>query len=310
MVPITRRFFVTRPYPYAKNNERAFSVGPQSKKLTHLMTCSYCGTRNGEGEHRCRRCGRKPGDSLTAEFTMPPTDGALAMRPQLRETGIPASHSPIGARAVQGSLFYEKVIPIASYAPGLAETERPRIAKPRRKPVHEAQSSLDFLPPLPPMPRALSTTVDAVIYCESPVATIPHRAVASALDWSMALIGYGLFLMVFRLLGGEFVLTRPNLMFFGGMLLLTGFTYGLFFALAGLETPGMYWTQLRLTTFEGYPPEIRTRLVRFGAACLSRCTLLGLLWSLADEESLSWQDHISRTFPTPRRSESEIFRRR
>jgi uncharacterized RDD family membrane protein YckC len=244
------------------------------------------------------------------------------MRPTLCRTDRAASRSPkISTHAVQGSLFHEtpssKVIPIASYAPGLAETERPRAAKsplskptPRPKPVHEAQSSLDFLPPLPPTPRTLSTNVDAVIYCESPVATTLHRAVASALDSSMVLIGYGLFLMVFRLLGGEFVLTKPNLITFGAMLLLTGFSYGLFFAMAGTETPGMRWTQLRLTTFEGLPTENRTRLVRFGAACLSRCTLLGLLWSLADEESLSWHDHISRTFPTPRQSESEIFRRR
>lgn len=281
------------------------------------MTCSYCGTRNGEGEHRCRRCGRKPGDSLTGEFTIPQTNGALAMAPKLCGTDRAASHpAKLSTHAVQGSLFHEKVIPIASYAPALAEAERPRVAKPpvskltRRKPVPEGQSSLDFLPPLPPKPRILSTTVDAVIYCESPVATTLHRAVASALDWSMVLIGYGLFLMVFRLLGGEFVLTRPNLIVFGGMLLLTGFTYGLFFAMAGAETAGMHWTQLQLTTFDGFPTENRTRFVRFGAACLSRCTLLGLLWSLADEESLSWQDHISRTFPTPRRSESEIFRRR
>ena len=26
---------------------------------------------------------------------------------------------------------------------------------------------------------------------------------------------------------------------------------------------------------------------------------LGLLWALVDEESLTWQDHISHTFPTP-----------
>jgi uncharacterized RDD family membrane protein YckC len=267
---------------------------------------------------------------------MPRTEGALAAQMQPAQapaavaepgprlqlqpgTGRAAGHSP--KHAVQRSLFHQtpelKVIPIASYAPGLAETERPRVAKPplskstpRHKPVNEGQISLDFLPPLPPKPRTLSTTVDAVIYCELPVATTLHRAVASALDWSMVLIGYGLFLMVFRLLGGEFVLTKPNLLIFGGMLLLTGFTYGLFFAMAGAETPGMHWTQLRLTTFDGFPTENRTRFVRFAAACLSRCTLLGLLWSLADEESLSWQDHISRTFPTPRRSESEIFRRR
>ena len=95
---------------------------------------------------------------------------------------------------------------------------------------------------------------------------------------------------------------------FGAMFLMIGFTYGLLFAWAGAETPGMRWTQLRLTTFDGFPPDRRQRLVRFGASCLSRCTLLGLLWSLADEESLAWHDHISRTFPTPRDSRTLVFR--
>jgi hypothetical protein len=67
---------------------------------------------------------------------------------------------------------------------------------------------------------------------------------------------------------------------------------------------------LRLTTFDGFPLEPRQRLLRFAAACLSRCTLLGLFWSLADEENLAWQDHISRTFPTPREVDSQVFRRR
>ena len=312
------------------------------------MTCSYCGTRNGEGEHRCRRCGRKPGDSLTGEFSVPPINGALAAqiqpvatttsttvppapRPQLRpvpsRTPGAAARRPAPRRspAVQGSLFHDSqpsnVIPIVSYAPGLADRPRtrttadpehrpaPKLDK-RRKPAEDAQERLDFLPPLPPKPRTLSTSVDAVIYCELPVATTQHRAVASALDWSMVLIGYGLFLAMFHLLGGEFLLTKPNLMIFAGMFLVIGFTYGLLFALAGTETPGMRWTQLRLTTFEGFSPETRTRVVRFLAACMSRCTLLGLLWSLADEECLAWQDHISRTFATPRRLENEILRRR
>jgi uncharacterized RDD family membrane protein YckC len=313
------------------------------------MNCSYCGTRNGEGEHRCRRCGRRPGDSLTSEYAPPLTNGALAAqmqpvtasttagpapRPQLqavpKRAPGPAARRPAARRtvAVQRSLFPEahpsNVIPIVCYAPGLAEPPRPRVkvetgtkapAKPeapsekRRKPPVEAQAQLDFLPSLP-KPRALNTSVDAVIFCELPVATTQHRAVASALDWSMVLIAYGFFLLVFRLMGGEFLLTKPNLMVFGGMFLLIGFTYGLLFAIAGSETAGMHWTQLRLTTFDGFPPEDGTRIVRFAAACLSRCTLLGLLWSLADEECLAWQDHISRTFATPRRLESEIFRRR
>jgi uncharacterized RDD family membrane protein YckC len=167
---------------------------------------------------------------------------------------------------------------------------------------------LDFLPPAPAKPRQLGTTVEAVIYCEAPVATTLHRAVASALDWSMVTLGYALFLLGFYLLGGQFILTKSNVTVFSGMFLMVGFTYGLLFAWTGAETPGMHWTQMRLTTFDGFPPDRRQRLVRFGASCLSRCTQLGLLWSLADEESLAWHDHISRTFPTPRDSRTLVFR--
>jgi len=72
----------------------------------------------------------------------------------------------------------------------------------------------------------------------------------------------------------------------------------------------MRWTHLRLITFDGFPPERRQRLMRFASACLSRFTILGLAWALADEESLGWPDHISRTFPTPYDTESQILLRR
>src|ERR1035438_9144595 len=181
----------------------------------------------------------------------------------------------------------------------------------RKSKVPEGQGTLDFLPPAPPKPRQLSTTVDAVIYCEAPVASTLHRAVASAIDWSMVLLGYGAFLAAFHFLGGAIVLNKTNLSMFAGAFLLIGFTYGLIFSLAGAETLGNHCTQLRLTTFDGLPPELlKHRLLRFGAACFIRCTLLGLLWSLADEESLSWIDHISHTFPTPREADTLVFRQR
>ena len=258
--------------------------------------------------------------------------GALAtqLQPRVHVMTQPAAQSetrvaPNLSGAVQASLFQDRssnVIPFADYAPPRAETTarvraetpvRPATHKPvvrRAKPVVQGQGTLDFLPQAPAKPRQLGTTVEAVIYCEAPVATTLHRAVAAALDWSMVLIGCGLFLTAFHAMGGEFTLNKSNLGMFGAMFLLIGFTYGLLFALAGAETPGMHWTQLRLTTFDGFPPERKQRLVRFGAASLSRCTMLGLLWSLADEESLAWQDHISRTFPTPREADTLVFRRR
>jgi uncharacterized RDD family membrane protein YckC len=291
------------------------------------MTCSYCGTRNGDGEHRCTRCGRKPEDTLIRSFAMPVVNGALAtqlqpvsrMRLVQREPPEQPRVAPDFSQAVQASLFLERPASNVIAMPGRVEI-KPRVraegpAKPplqrtaskRAKPVPEGQGTLDFLPSSAAKPRQLGTTVEAVIYCEAPVATTLHRAVASALDWSLVLLGYGLFLLGFGLLGGQFELTKSNLTVFGAMFPVIGFTYGLLFAWAGAETPGMRWTQLRLTTFDGFPPDRRQGLVRFGASCMSRCTLLGLLWSLADEESLAWHDHISRTFPTPRDSRTLLF---
>ena len=283
------------------------------------MTCSYCGTRNVDGERRCRRCGRKPDDTLTDALAAVSTDGALAtavhpaaVHPaaQIGPTKPPANPS----YAIQASLFQDKpsskVIPFEAYASHghVAEPEPPRVRyraadhKPalrKARPAGESQGKLDFLPPQPVKPRASSTTGEALLYCDAPVATPLHRAVATALDWAMVLISYGLFLLVFRACGGQFFLNKSNLMVFGGTLLLLGFTYGLVWVIAGSETAGMRWMRLRLTTFDGFRPEPKHRLLRFLGSCLGVCTVLGLLWSLADEESLGMQDHISHTFPTP-----------
>ena len=297
------------------------------------MTCSYCGSRNSETEHRCRRCGRRPGDTLNGGFTLHHTAGALATKARPVAVGAPlAPPMPLDmARAIQGSLFPERpsanVIPIESFVPSpmVRPTTTPKpppgprpataaaptkLAPHRAARVAERQGKLDFLPSAAPKPRTLSTTVEAVIYCEAPVASTTHRAVAAAIDWTMVLIAYGLFLLTFHLCGGEFAVTRNTLPVFGAAFLLVGFTYGIYWTVVGTETAGMRWTQLRLITFDGFPPEGRHRIMRFAGACLSRCTGLGLLWSLADEESLAWQDHISRTFPTPYEMESRIFQRR
>jgi uncharacterized RDD family membrane protein YckC len=244
-----------------------------------------------------------------------PTEGALAAVAQAAPQTL---RVPNLARAVQRPLFQERpdsnVIPFEAFAPVRIpeRSRRPEAGKPRRstRSVSEAQGSLDFLPALPAQTRTLGTTVEAVIFCEAPVATPLHRAVAAALDWSMVLIGYGLFLLAFSQAGGQFVLTRSNLMVFAAALPLVAFTYGLFWAVAGTETAGMRWARLRLTTFDGFAPEPRHRALRFAGSCLSFLTVVGSLWALADEESLTWQDHISRTFPTPLASDSQVFHRR
>ncbi len=81
------------------------------------MTCSYCGTRNGDGEHRCTRCGRKPEDTLIERLRdAPMMNGALAtqLQPVSRMRVVeraqpeePPREAPNFSQAVQASLFQD-----------------------------------------------------------------------------------------------------------------------------------------------------------------------------------------------------------
>jgi uncharacterized RDD family membrane protein YckC len=231
--------------------------------------------------------------------------GALAVAPRVMAPELPLEPSVVRpvrdmGRPVQTSLFSDRpessVLMMPPIARKLAPPRKPRTRTGRR--VSDSQEKLELMEPAPPKPRKLPTTVDARIYCEALVAEPLHRFLAAAMDWAMVLIAFGCFMLAFRLLGGQFVVNHTNLLVFGCALLLIGFTYGLLPAIACTETPGMRWARLRLTTFDGFPLEPRQRILRMVGSCLSVCTAVGLLWSLVDEESLAWQDHISGTFPT------------
>src|SRR3954451_2583668 len=74
------------------------------------MTCTYCGTRNSDGEHRCTRCGRKPEDTMAGGYAV---NGALAeqlkpaprMRLVERVPELPEQEPPNYSQAIQGTLF-------------------------------------------------------------------------------------------------------------------------------------------------------------------------------------------------------------
>jgi uncharacterized RDD family membrane protein YckC len=187
--------------------------------------------------------------------------------------------------------------------PPVSKPHEPK-PKSRRHPAQQSDSQafLDFLPPAPHAPRTLKTSVEAVIYCEAPVATATHRAVGFALDFSIVMMAIGVFLLTFHFCGGEFEKVNLGMgLGFGGAFLCIALFYGLLWVLAGSETAGERWTGLRLINFDGSPVDRRERAIRFAAACLSLCSAgLGMLWSLADEEGLTWHDHMSKTFPTIR----------
>ena len=59
----------------------------------------------------------------------------------------------------------------------------------------------------------------------------------------------------------------------------------------------MRWSSVKVLNFDGQRPTREQRLTRLFAGALSFLAAgLGLVWALADEESLTWHDHISKTF--------------
>jgi uncharacterized RDD family membrane protein YckC len=127
-----------------------------------------------------------------------------------------------------------------------------------------------------------------------------HRAIAAALDGSIVLVAVALFGLVFHLAGGEIVLSAKTVPLFLGIVAGLLLFYKLLWCVAGADTAGMNWARLRLVNFDGQTPDCRQRLCRIASGFLSvMAAAVGLIWAFVDEETLTWHDHISRTFPTP-----------
>ncbi len=241
---------------------------------------------------------------------------AVAATTEQLEVTKPKSSGP------QATLFGEesqpKVIPFSARRPETREelahdaVPKPKPA-PRRKSADDLagdQTTLDFLPTASPLKsRTLKTTVEAVIYCDAKVAGPLHRAMAAALDAAMILLGVGLFLLIFQIFGGTFPWTKENVALFLGAFGLISMFYGFVWMLAGRETMGMTWADLRIINFNGFPPDRKSRALRMVGCWLSFCSgMIGILWALVDEEGLTWHDHMSKTFPTLREGDSGFIR--
>ena len=88
-------------------------------------------------------------------------------------------------------------------------------------------------------------------------------------------------------------------MLWAGTVLIGLLYHTIFLAVRG-ETPGMGFAGLQLVDFDGRRTTDEQLHMRIIGAFLSVLPAgLGLFWALVDEESLTWQDRISHTFPTP-----------
>lgn len=82
-----------------------------------------------------------------------------------------------------------------------------------------------------------------------------------------------------------------------GLFALAGLAYHAFFCVLSLRTPGMRYAGLSLCTFDNCIPTPLQMRRRLGAMMVSMLPLgLGMLWSLFDEDRLSWHDRYSQTY--------------
>lgn len=213
--------------------------------------------------------------------------------------------------AVQPSLFFDpaprpKVVPIPTLTPVRGQAG-PRKTPLRGQPVRtgaahrrgaadDSQQTLNFHEEQ----MEIASHAETVILCDAPVATATHRLMAAAVDASMIAIALGLFLGVFLFSGSRFAMNKQTAMLALGIIVALGIFYRSLWSFGNGETPGMRFAGLRLVNFDGQLPGRKQRGIRQAAYLLSLLSIgVGLLWSLVDEEGLTWHDHISKTFPTP-----------
>lgn len=231
------------------------------------------------------------------------------------ENDAPPVRLPRYVTSLQQSLFAmreaHKVVAIDGMEPERKAARKPVTAgAKKRQPTASylpQQGVLEFVPMAAPQSRKLATSVDARIFCEHPVASVMHRMFAAVYD--MAFVG-GLLLAFLGviywgcddLIGSLADPLSAAVMVAGAMII--GMLYqSVFLAVRG-ETPGMRFAGLQLVDFDGRSTTEEQLQMRILGAVLSILPAgLGLLWALVDEESLTWQDHISHTFPTPAATE-------
>jgi uncharacterized RDD family membrane protein YckC len=290
------------------------------------MECRYCQAANTEDDHRCRRCGRRlrmgpvyTGSSAAApvlQYEAVPVlqyEKVAASTPSPRAGGRLEPHTtrePSAPRrpiTYQPSLFASRELPMVvrfetiapDAVPSSPRKPQPSAPRQRRRKVIPGQQALEFTHQFSQSARS-SKPADGVIYCDAPVAIAAHRAMAAALDTSLILMALGVFGIVFHLAGGVFVLNAKTTPMFMGVAAGVVIFYRLLWCLANGDTAGQRWTRLRLVNFDGQTPTRGQRLYRTASGFLSLLAGgIGLLWGLVDEETLTWHDHISKTFPTP-----------
>jgi uncharacterized RDD family membrane protein YckC len=129
------------------------------------------------------------------------------------------------------------------------------------------------------------------------LAPLSRRLLAGIVDFSLV-AAIAAFVWITLALGAAQPLQpRAAELLGAGAFAVAGMIYHAFFCLLSLRTPGMRYAGLSLCTLDDTIPSARQMRRRFGAMILSTLPLgLGMVWSIFDEDRLSWHDRYSQTY--------------
>jgi uncharacterized RDD family membrane protein YckC len=146
----------------------------------------------------------------------------------------------------------------------------------------------------PGLPSVEAPAAQSRLY---PVASLDERRLAVIADAACLLFAYGGFLALFGSLGGQFTLSKLSAAVYVTTFAIVYLQYFSLFTIFGGTTPGMMLRGLQVVSFSGEPPTPRQMFLRSAGYVLSAGTFfLGFLWSMWDEDALTWHDRLSHTY--------------
>ena len=283
MQAFRRRISAAQSEPVLRICPQCGSVNPE-----HVTTCPFCEAPLGTSEEAAKK-----------EIAEPSTEPAWRVEVARKLRDYRARRGVRRPNESQGQLPFlaelDEFEPEPASPAGGPEEKFPapaaRARKPQRVEITISQPELNFSSRGDDRPRPGTHLL--------PVAELGRRSCAGLLDIVFLVLSYAGFLALFRWLGGEIVLGKLDLLVYGAAFFLFYAQYFVLFTAFNGSTPGMQLLRLSVVSFEGSAPRPEQLLWRsFGYVIAGGAAWLGFLWALWDEDHLTWQDRVSRTYIT------------
>jgi uncharacterized RDD family membrane protein YckC len=219
------------------------------------------------------------------------------MRPRLADVSIPEPGAQLSIFEVDpGSVETEAPAPEVVFT---EETDELHSAKREAEPANSVPwataewAGIKLDAPAEPVARAMQT--EAANRPE--LAPLERRLMAGVIDGAVVLAVAAFFWLSLALGMQHTMAIRAAEVLGAAVLVAAGLAYHAFFSLMSIPTLGMRYAGLSLCTFDECIPTPEQHRRRLAAMVLSMAPVgLGMVWSVFDEDHLSWHDRYSQTY--------------